>query len=96
MHHADEILFDAILLQHRCDLPRDGDVALDTMLVLEIGQHWCPTTMDRKIDSSLDDDTRKKAESEPCQHPDGVGVGGVELEDLWVQALDQLAQFDRR
>ena len=67
MHHADEILVDAILLQHRCDLVRDGDVALDTMLVLEIGQHWCPTTMDRKIDASLDDDTWMETESEPRQ-----------------------------
>ena len=95
MHHADEILFDAILLQHRCDLPRDGDVALDAMLVLEIGQHRSPTAMDGKIDASLDDDTWMETESQPRQQPDGVRVGGVELEDLWVESLDQLTQLDR-
>ena len=49
VHHADEILFDAILLQYRCDLARDGDVALDAMLILEIGQYRSPTAMDGKI-----------------------------------------------
>ena len=67
MHHADEILFDAILLQYRCDLARDGDVALDAMLVLEIGQYRSPTAMDGKIDASLDDDTWMKTESQPRQ-----------------------------
>ena len=65
------------------------------MLVLEIGQHRSPTAMDGKIDASLDDDTWMKTESQPRQQPDGVRVGGVELEDLRVESLDQLTQADR-